>query len=203
MVKGDRYTRLVSLLKVLFPLTALALLSTLFLLSRSIDPGQSLPFADKEIQERLRNQQITGPFFSGATASGDELSFYADALSMPDEDIGSNKAVNVRATISTTDGTTYRLRSGEADLALADDRAELRDDVVLTTSDGYNLRSDLITSETSKLNVQSPGPVQGTAPLGTLEAGAMSITKSDDSGGTQLLFTNRVKLVYKPKPLIE
>lgn len=202
-MKGDRYTKTVSLLKVLFPLTALALLSTLFLLSRSIDPGQSIPFADKEIQERLRNQQITGPFFSGATSSGDEMSFYADALTTPDDALGANRAINVRATINTAEGATYRLRSGEAEIDLADDRAELRGDVVLTTSNGYELRSDLMTSETSALNVQSPGPVSGKAPFGRLQAGAMEIKKAEDGGSTQLLFTNRVKLVYEPKPKIE
>ena len=69
-MQGDRYTRLISWLKVLFPLAALGLLSTLFLLSRAIDPGQAIPFAEKEVQDRLRDQQITGPFFTGATSEG-------------------------------------------------------------------------------------------------------------------------------------
>ena len=61
-MKGDRHSRVVSWLKVLFPLIALALLSTLFLLSRAIEPQAVIPFADNEVQERLRDQHITGPF---------------------------------------------------------------------------------------------------------------------------------------------
>ena len=57
-MKGDRHSRVVSWLKVLFPLIALALLSTLFLLSRAIDPGQAIPFAEKEVQDRRKHQQI-------------------------------------------------------------------------------------------------------------------------------------------------
>ncbi len=97
-MQGDRYTRLISWLKVLFPLAALGLLSTLFLLSRAIDPGQAIPFAEKEVQDRLRDQQITGPFFTGATSEGDELSFYADVLTRPVGQTGMNHAENLRAT---------------------------------------------------------------------------------------------------------
>lgn len=202
-MKGDRYTKLISLLKVLFPLAALGLLSTLFLLSRTIDPGQAIPFAEKEIQERLRDQQITGPFFSGATATGDQLSFYADVLTTPDGKTGSNMAENVSATLSTADGSTIRLRSDKADFDLAGDSAALEGGVVINTSTGYEMTSDLMTSDLSSMNLQSPGPVYGTAPAGTLEAGSMSVTQSENDDAPQLLFTNRVKLIYKPKPLIE
>lgn len=202
-MQRDGYTRLVSWLKVIFPLMALALLSTLFLLSRAIDPGKAIPFAEKEILDRLRDQQITGPFFTGATAEGDELSFYAEVLTTPDGQIGANRAENIRATINTAMGTTFRLQSGEADFDLAKNHAELKENVVLTTSTGYRMTSEFITSELSSLNLQSPGPVYGTAPAGTLEAGAMSVIQSENQGAPQLLFTNRVKLIYSPKPLIE
>ncbi|NOR29938.1 MAG: hypothetical protein GQ539_02445 [Sulfitobacter sp.] len=202
-MKGDRYTRTVSWLKVLFPLTALALLSTLFLLSRVIDPGEAIPFAEKEIQERLRDQQITAPFFTGSTAQGDELTFYADVLTTPEGKIGANKAENIRVTIKTEQGATYRLQSGEAEIDLTSNSAQLANDVVIMTSNGYRLTSDFMTSGLSSLDIESPGRVYGTAPEGTLEAGSMTLSQTENGGATQLFFTNRVKLIYKPKPLIE
>jgi len=202
-MQGDRYTRMVSWLKVLFPLMALALLSTLFLISRAIDPGQSIPFAEKEIQDRLRDQQVTAPFFTGASAQGDELSFYADVLTTPDGKIGSNTATNIRATIKTPDGAFYRLQSKQADIDLVEDYVKLTEDVVVMTSTGYRMTSDYMTSGLSSLNLESPGPVYGTAPEGTLEAGSMTVAKPENGGAAQLFFTNRVKLIYKPKPLIE
>ena len=164
-MQRDRYTRLVSWLKVLFPLMALGLLSTLFLLSRAIDPGH--------------------------------------VLTTPDGKVGTNRAQNLRATISTPEGTTFRLQSDMADFDLAQDYAELLGGVVFTTSTGYRLTSEKMMSELSSLNLKSPGPVFGTAPAGTLEAGAMSVTQAENDQAPQLLFTNRVKLIYKPKPLIE
>lgn len=202
-MQGDRYTRLISWLKVLFPLMALALLSTLFLLSRAIDPGQAIPFAEKEIQDRLRDQQITAPFFTGATAQGDEISFYADVLTKPDGKVGSNKAENIRVSIKTADGASYRIQSGAAEIDLVQDHALLTGDVIMMTSTGYRITSDRITSELSSLNLQSPGNVYGTAPEGTIEAGSMSVSQTENGGAAQLFFTNRVKLIYNPKPLIE
>ena len=73
----DRYSRMVALLKVLLPLAALALLSTLFLISRGVNIEATIPFADHEIEERMRGQQITAPFFSGTTAQGDEITVTA------------------------------------------------------------------------------------------------------------------------------
>ncbi|MEO0504251.1 MAG: hypothetical protein AAFZ14_13070, partial [Pseudomonadota bacterium] len=69
----DRYSRFVAWLKVLLPLAALALLSTLFLLSRNTDPIAAVPFADDELLDRVRDEQITGPFFSGTTTDGDRV----------------------------------------------------------------------------------------------------------------------------------
>ncbi|WP_240790837.1 LPS export ABC transporter periplasmic protein LptC [Sulfitobacter pontiacus] len=180
-------------------MAALGLLSTLFLLSRAIDPGQAIPFAEKEVQDRLRDQQITGPFFTGATSEGDELSFYADVLTRPDGQTGMNHAENLRATINTPEGSTFRLQSDLADFDIAEDVADLLGKVILTTSTGYRLQSEKITSDLSGLNIQSPGAVHGTTPGGTLEAGAMSITQTDEQTAPQLVFTNRVKLIYKPK----
>ena len=53
----DRYSRMIVWLKVLLPLMALALLSTLFLLSRNVDPLASIPFAQAEIDERLKEKK--------------------------------------------------------------------------------------------------------------------------------------------------
>ena len=110
-MKGDRHSRVVSWLKVLFPLIALALLSTLFLLSRAIEPQAVIPFADKEVQERLRDQQITGPFYSGTTADGDLISFSAEKLTTPGGETGTNEAQDIEATLDLQGGAKITLRS--------------------------------------------------------------------------------------------
>ena len=73
----DRYSRMVQLLKVILPLAALTLLSAVFLLSRGVDLGSPIPFAEDEIVERTRDQQVTGPFFSGVTPQGEQIQVQA------------------------------------------------------------------------------------------------------------------------------
>ena len=200
---SDRHSRLVALLKVAFPIMALGLLSTLFLLSRGNDPDAAIPFADKEVQDRLRDQQVTGPFFSGTTASGDQISFSAERLTTPSGQAGTNRAETVTAKLSPAEGAEIRIDAKRADFDLPGDRADLTGDVVISTSNGYRLSSELLTSELSTLRIVSPGPVEGTAPGGTLKAGTMTLEKNDTTDGAQMNFTRGVKLVYTPKQEVE
>ncbi len=196
---SDRYSRMISWLKVLFPLTALALLSTLFLLSRDIDPQSQIPFADKDIQDRLRDQQVTGPFFSGTTADGDQISFSAERLITPQGAGTANEAEDIRAEVQTVGGTGISLVAERAHFDIAANRAELTGNVTVETSTGYNLRSETFVSTLSSLDIHAPGEVTGTGPTGELKAGGMTLSKPQNGGNAQLVFTNGVKLVYTPQ----
>ncbi|MGC1495017.1 MAG: hypothetical protein WA790_04345 [Sulfitobacter sp.] len=187
----------------LLPLMALALLSTLFLLSRAIDPQTTIPFADKEIQDRLRDQQVTGPFFSGTTADGDLISFSAEILRTPDGKIGANQAEIVEIVLAVSGGAKITILSDAAEFDIAQDIAELTGDVIITTSTDYRIVSDMLTSRLSALSLESPGPVEATGPPGNLNAGSMVLTPSDQGKPSQLIFTNGVKLVYTPKQVEE
>jgi len=196
---ADNYSRWVSWLKVLLPLTALALLSTLFLLSRAIDPETVIPFADKEIQDRMRDQQVTGPFFSGTTADGDLISFSAETLKTPDGNTGSNQAKDVKLELTILGGAKVTVAAEMSEFDIANDLAELTGDVVITTSTQYRIVSDKLSSQLSAITLQSPGPVEATGPPGSLNAGSMTITSNAEGKPAQLIFTNGVKLIYTPK----
>ncbi|MBD3665303.1 hypothetical protein H9Q16_15310 [Sulfitobacter sp. TSTF-M16] len=200
---SDRYSRLISWLKVVFPLTALAILSTLFLLSRSNDPETVIPFADKEIQDRLRDQQVTGPFFTGTTADGDKVSFSAEKLTTPQGETDANEAQQIRSVLELAEGSVVTLEANRASFHIVDDMARLQDKVVISTSGGYRLASDMLETKMSVLALTSPGPVEGIAPAGTLSAGSMTLFPRDGTKAPQLVFTNGVKLIYTPKELKE
>jgi lipopolysaccharide export system protein LptC len=57
----DGYSRLVAWLKIILPLIALGILATLFLVSRTIDPSQTIPYADVDVQDLARNQRVGAP----------------------------------------------------------------------------------------------------------------------------------------------
>ncbi len=198
MITKDRYSRTISWLKVALPLTALAILSTLFLLSRAMNTQDAIPFADKEIQDRLRDQQITGPFFSGATPEGDMISFSAVKVITPGGRIGTNRAENILARIETAAGTKYVLQAKLAEVDIPADRAELKGTVSLKTSTGYEVRTDRLNARISRVELHAPDGIEADGPIGSLIAGNMSVKSPSAGENTQMLFSGGVKLVYTP-----
>ncbi len=194
----DGYSRLIAWLRVLLPLMALALLSTLFLLSRNTEPAAAIPFAASDIRDRVEGQQITKPFFSGTTASGARISLSASKI-LTEAAVGENEAEEISAQMDLVGGTRVNLESNKGTFNLLEGIATLVGDVRMSTSTGFTLTSALIEAATEGYDVRSPGPVAGTGPFGTLDAGAMEIRQQNASENPHLLFTNGVKLIYHPK----
>ena len=194
----DGYSRLVAVLKVALPLAALALLSTLFLLSRSVDPTRSLPFGDGELPERLRGGQvITAPFFAGQTEAGENILFSADLI-RPDTAGDLTRAEGMRGQITLLSGNAVTLSSDRGAFSSDRDRAVLEGEVDVATSTGFTLRSEELRAALTELSVESPGPVSGLSPMGRLDAGAMTLSRKPGTGEAHLLFKDGVKLLYDP-----
>ena len=73
----DGYSALVAWLKTLLPIVALGLLSTIFLFSGKVDVTQSLPYAEHNVAEIIREQRITQPYFTGIASNGTEIALSA------------------------------------------------------------------------------------------------------------------------------
>lgn len=187
------------MLKIALPLLALALLSTLFLISRAVKPSSTIPFADEEVRQRLTNQQVTGPFFSGATSRGDQIAFMAKQLQSPDGTARSNIAEDVQVNVDFANGTRLIVEADVAVLDIAEDTSELRGNVAVTTSQGYHLETEQLVLKLSRLDITSPDKVTGMSPEGKVEAGSMHIYLPNEAEEPQWVFTNDVKLLYQPE----
>lgn len=193
------HSRLIAWLKILLPLAALALLSTLFLLSRGRDHDGELPFSQIELQERVKEEIISAPRFAGATPQGDLISFTAETA-QPDAEIANvAHASNLTAKIDLTTGAHISFQASSALLNTQQEEAELMGGVVITSSTGYTIRSENLKTKLSAIEAETDGPVSGEGPPGTIEAGKMQLTTDPDSDEIHLLFTNGVKLVYQPQ----
>lgn len=194
----DSYSRAVAYLKVLLPLAALVLMSTLFLISRGVNTEAVIPFAQKEIEDRMKGQQVTAPFFSGTTRQGDEIMVMA-ALARPGGEGTPAVASNLSAEINLADGGQITLASRTGAISPGKDLARFTGDVTITSAAGLIVETEELSTALSGLEAESPGPVQATGPLGKLTAGNMRIGVKTEGGPIHMLFKNGVKLLYDPQ----
>jgi lipopolysaccharide export system protein LptC len=196
MVRGDGvYSRVIAWLKILLPLAALALLSTLFLLSRSREPLEALPFVEA-LQEGAARQQMTAPYFAGTTTEGDVVTMTARSA-RPDGG-GQILADDLEARLRLSDGSEITLDAATATLRDKDQQAHLSGGVQIQSSQGYSLTTDDVISRFDDISAESLGPVQGQGPVGTFEAGHLRIAPTGDDGAMQMVFSGGVKLIYRP-----
>lgn len=190
------YSRVIAWAKIVLPLVALALLSTIFLLSDRRKPMETVPFAEALQDGETTRQGISAPYYSGKTQRGDLLTMTA-TRALPQAD-GSIVAEDLATTMRLTDGSEILLDALTATLTDSEDAALLEGGVRIRSSTGYTLSTDAMTSVLDRIEAETLGPVRGEGPLGTLEAGRMRIEAAQDGGDVQLLFTEGVKLVYQP-----
>lgn len=198
----DSYSRMVAYFKVILPLAALALLSTLFLLSGGSDREATLPFARQEIEERVRGQQITAPFFSGTTSEGDEITVSA-RLARPTGSGGLAEAETLNAKVKMAQGGEIALRSDMGTVDPATDEAHFDGAVEITTSTGYVVTTERLDANIDSFHARSPGEVHATGPVGELTAGAMEIGAKIPGGPVHMVFKGGVKLIYDPQQFPE
>lgn len=196
---GDGWSRLVSLLKVVLPLAALGALSTLFLLSDRINPEDALPFAEVDVEERLREPRMTRPAYAGITEDGSAIEVTAGEARPAQEGGTGPSAVDVKGVMTTPDGVVTRLVADAADLPSDQSEVTFRGHVVLDHQTGYRVRSDAMTASLQRTDVRSDAPVVADGPVGQITADQMRLTQDGAGGGGYLLvFNGNVKLIYQP-----
>lgn len=198
--RRDGWTRAVGWLKVILPLAALTLLSLLFLVARDINPEQAIPYADVDVEERLREPRMTMPDYSGLTSDGASIHVTGDeARPQGAGDQGASARV-VFGTLDTPDGGKTELAAQSAQMDAKGNLVTFEGDVQLDNSSGYSVNSEKMEARLDQTGVRSLAPVQATGPAGRITADEMQLT-ADGSGadGYVLVFNGNVKLVYQPK----
>jgi lipopolysaccharide export system protein LptC len=195
----DGWSRLVAALKVLLPLTALAILSMLFLISNRINPDDALPYAEVDVEARLKEPRMTAPTFAGTTSDGAALEVTAAEARPAAEGETGASATGVRGRLTTPDGQQTELQAATAQMTLNGGEVTFSGDVQLDHSSGYRVTSDSMSARLDETNVQSRTPVVAEGPGGRITAQSMQLSQArDGSEGYLLVFNGAVKLVYQP-----
>ncbi len=197
--RGDNFhTRLVNWAKIILPLVALGLLSTLFLLSRKVDLNDKISIIDVDLVQRAHDQGVTNPSFAGVTLGGEEVSFSAQSVRPDPSDRDILLAERAQAKLRLNGGGVVDISSQRGTANQTEMTALLEGDVRFETTTGYVIRTDSINTRFSTLYAETPGAITGTGPPGDLSAGRMLLTSDPKTGAAHLRFTDGVKLIYMP-----
>lgn len=197
--RDNIHSRLVSWMKIILPLAALGILSTLFLLSENFDPAETLPVAGIDLQQRAQDQGATNATFAGVTRSGEEVIVLTKQSRPSSDNSRIFLAEDVSARYSLNSGTAIDISSNHAEMNQQRNTAALSGDVRVVTTTGYRVNTQSLTARFDDLYAESPGPIDGQAPAGELTAGRMVLKNRPETGEPHLLFTNGVKLIYHPQ----
>jgi len=200
---SDRRARVVGWLKLVMPLAAIGLLSTLFLVSNRVDPSRALPFAQVDVEALAREPRIDMPSYAGMTVDG-------AALMVTARDVRSDPMAERRltardlvATVETPDGALNRVFANEGEIDRPSEMLRLSGDVRLVAHAGYVVASEALVARLDRTHLESPGPVTGEMPGGHIAAGGMLLSLEQPQGEAGdgqyvLVFTRGVRMLYTP-----
>ena len=194
-MNDDRYSLVIGWLKILLPLVALGILSTLFLVSQRPDREAAVRYGD--VQELARGSRVGAPAFSGVTEEGAIFSVRAREARADPDDPGRLVAEDLTADVEYAPGVAATVVAGTGAFDPATDRLDLRAGVRIATSSGYHLESDRLEMSLDTVEMVSPGQVEAAGPLGEISAGGMRLSRSP-SGEHNLDFNEGVRLLYSP-----
>ncbi|SHJ00494.1 hypothetical protein [Wenxinia saemankumensis] len=192
----NAYSQFVAGAKVLLPLIAVALLSTLFLWARG--PAEPSDLTYQGIEDIAREPRVTAPAYAGIARNGAVVSLRADEIRPQGREGGAGTATALRATMDMADGRRIEMRADAGTFDDAARRAALTGLARVVTSDGFEMETSGLEADLAAGEIRSTGPLEVQAPFGALTAARMSA----GTDGGPLLFSGGVRLVYTPDPAV-
>lgn len=202
MASGSQYSALVTGLKLILPLTALGILSTLFLFTETPDPQAAIPYAEVDVEALAREQRLTRPRFAGVLEDGRELTILAEAI-RPSFDEGTTNAnavftEDVIGHLGLSDLDTLDIAATLGRFDINAQAVELGGGVAAeTTTSGYAFETETLTVALTQLGLETDDEIVITGPQIVLTAGAMDLTGPSEAGVAR--FTGGVRLIYQPQ----
>lgn len=194
----NTYSKIVAGAKILLPLTALAILSTVFLVSNSVDPDPVLPVNDAELEDMLVNQSLRGPNASGLTDDGSSITIGAAQVSLDRNAPGRVNAAEMRLRIETALGEWIDVAAITGAIDEAGGIARLSGGVTIESSHSYVVFTETLIAFLDATRLETEDEAIATGPLGTVRAGKLLVHTAED--GRKLLdFTGGVLLLYTPR----
>jgi len=196
----NSYSRVVAWLKIAFPLLALAILSTLFWVSRPVKPVADLGDAETTAANEGA-QKIDDLLYTGLTPNGAAVTLRAGKATTLIDASQDVELRNINGRIEFDAGNYINLVATDGILDGASSSGFLRSGVVISTSSGYRMETNSLLAELTIGRIFAKTEVIGTGPLGDIKAGSMVMQQQSGIGlgnAFELVFKNGVRLLYDP-----
>ena len=197
MARTNFYSKVVVWVKITLPLIAIALLSSIFLLSGAPNPDAALPYAEIDLNQVAREQRVSQPRFAGVLGEGQEIVLIADAVSADGSQIDQIHAQNISGRIELGAMDFLTLEAASADIDMAHQIARLHDSVTVQNSLGYQATSEQMLLDLDVFGIRAPTPVHITGPGLDLRSDTMDM--SGEEGQTIVHFNGSVRMLYQPQ----
>lgn len=190
-----RRSRVVTGAKILLPLAALALMSTVFLLARAPTGAMEIPYA--RLEEIARDPRADRVRLAGLTSDGTVVSLSSRRVTPPAGGSGAYLLEEPRLETEGRDGrASIVAATGEVDPTRRTLRVSGK--VRIESSAGYVIETPQADADLSAGTLVT-GPVAATAPLGEIEAGRLEVVRPEGEGA-RLVFNGGVRVLYQPEP---
>lgn len=197
MASDRLYSQFVGWLKVLLPLAALAILSSVFYFARGTEDTRRIPFVTVRDSD-LERERIDKPEYMAVTGDGATVRIVAREVVPVEGKVNVFTADAITGQIETPEGRMIQATAPRGTLDIDGQLADMTGIVSIDTSDGFHVLADQLHARLDVTFVRSGGPVRGEAPFGRVEAGEMRYEGVDGEAGL-LRFTGGVKVIYQPR----
>jgi lipopolysaccharide export system protein LptC len=185
------------------PLSALVLLSTVFLVSGNLDPNNAAALSGMDPAQITREPRIAAARFAGVMRDQTAITVSAQSVRSQNTDVaGAPLVLDLIAAEGVLDFPDDSAASFTAETAQLDQAAGLltaQGPVILENSAGYVLEMGRMEATLDQTRLSGRDGIKGDAPAGQIEADSLDLTRTGGTdGGYLLAFTGNVRLLYTP-----
>jgi len=199
LTSAERYSRMIGFLKLVLPLTALALMSMVFLIARPVDTSRAIELAEIDVAERARDPRISGARFAGVTDDGAALRIVTETARTDPQAMLRFDVTGLELYLDGQRGESVVARAESGSIDRGEGVFSMEGGVELSATPGYRLETERVLGMLDITRIEVPARLSGQAPAGQITAGNLLITASTaEPAGYLLVFGSGVRLIYLP-----
>lgn len=199
----DFHSRLVIVTKFSLITIAIVLFSSIFLVSQKLSPSALASGEDLDFQQFTQDQEATNATHAGVTTRGNGVSVWSKTSRFVEKNTRVLLDEMVIAKFNLKFETQIVVTAKGAEMNLRSNIASLSEEVKIETTTGYVMTTAHAFINFDNLYAESPGPVEGRAPMGDLKAGRMVLRTDATGENLWMRFSDGVELKFIPQEFKE